>query len=139
MSFARLIVTVNIGKAPEQKTLPSGQILTEFSGAVNIGSKEKKNTTWFDFKVWGDRCKGIMPYVQQGKKFTIVATPFTDEWEHEGKKQRRLKWNVESIDFAGDGGGSHEQQSLPTNNPIPFGAPPQDQFTAAGIDPMEIY
>lgn len=130
MSFARLIVTVNIGKNPEQKTIPTGKTLTEFSGAVNIGSKDKKNTTWFDFRVWGDRCKGIMPYVQQGKKFTIVATPYTDEWEHEGKKQRRTRWDVESIDFAGDSNGGTTPDmgaAYPPNNPIPFGAPNPEQ------------
>lgn len=137
MSFARLIVTVNIGKSPEQRTLPTGKVLTEFSGAVNIGSKDKKNTTWFDFRVWGDKCKGIMPYVQQGKKFTIVAIPYTDEWEHEGKKQRRTRWDVESIDFAGDSnGGSHDTSPAPPpGNPIPFGGYP----SSAGVDVDNLY
>jgi single-stranded DNA-binding protein len=137
MSFVRLIVTVNIGKSPEQRTLPTGRTLTEFSGAVNIGSKDKKNTTWFDFRVWGDKCKGIMPYVQQGKKFTIVATPYTDEWEHEGKKQRRTRWDVESIDFAGDSsGGSHDASPAPPpGNPIPFGGYP----ASSGVDTDNLY
>jgi single-strand DNA-binding protein len=61
----------NLGRDPEQKTLPNGNTVTNFSIAANTG---KDQTTWISCTVFGVRGDTVMQFFKKGSKVAVSGS-----------------------------------------------------------------
>lgn len=114
----RVLLTGNLTKDPDLKTLPSGTAVCELRIAVN-GSKKDATDHWVDdpgfytVTVWGAQGENCARYLAKGRPVAIDGHLKWSEWQPaEGAKRERVTVVADSVQFLSDGK-SHEarQQS----------------------------
>ena len=72
-----------------------------FSIAVNEYSKDKEFANYFDCVLFGNRAKGLAPFMTKGKKVTICGKLRQDRWQSEdGSNRSKVRIVANDIDFA---------------------------------------
>lgn len=72
-----------------------------FTIAVNEYSKDKEFTNFFDCVIFGNRAKGVAPYIVKGAKVFITGRLRQDRWEAEdGTNRSRVRIIVSDLDFS---------------------------------------
>ena len=137
----RVIVTGNLTRDPELRTLPSGTSVCSLRIAVN--SRRKENDQWveepnyFDVTVWGAQGENCATYLSKGRPVAVDGRLRWREWEASDGSGKRQAVDIvaQSVQFLGsrDGGGQPQgggfaaQSDVPTDNsdfqqPQPVGA-----------------
>ena len=71
-----------------------------FAIAVNEYSKDKEFVNFFDCVMFGNRAKGIAPFIVKGAKVSISGRLRQDRWQAEdGTNRSRIRIIVSDIDF----------------------------------------
>lgn len=114
----------HLGKDAEQKTLPSGKTVINFSIAHtdrwkdNQGQQQEK-TTWIECAYWTEKTK-IMEYLKKGKQVYVEGTPEVRTWESNGKSGAGITVRIREIQLLGVGGegkgGAAVKQETPVKN-----------------------
>ncbi len=76
----KITVTGNVGKDPEVRYAPNGDIFTVFSLAVTSGSKGKKKIDWFEVNCNGKTAEVVSKHVRKGTRLLIEGTPSINAW-----------------------------------------------------------
>jgi single-strand DNA-binding protein len=119
MSFARLEIFGNLGGDPETRYTPNGNMVVEFSIAVNNWRKPNDPPTWYRCSAWGDLANRIDGLAQKGsiqKGYSLlVRGPFEPRaWTaNDGSERISFDINVESFDFTGGGRRNDESSEEP--------------------------
>lgn len=72
-----------------------------FAIAVNEYSKDKEFVNFFDCVMFGNRAKGIAPYIVKGAKVFITGRLRQDRWTAEdGTNRSRVRIIVSDLDFS---------------------------------------
>lgn len=72
-----------------------------FAIAVNEYSKDKEFTNFFDCVIFGNRAKGVAPYIVKGAKVFITGRLRQDRWQAEdGTNRSRVRIIVSDLDFS---------------------------------------
>ena len=76
MSYQLTVIVGNLGRDPEMRYTPSGQVVTNFSVATtrqyaDAAGQIKKETTWFRISVWGKQAENCNQYLRKGSKVLI--------------------------------------------------------------------
>ena len=72
-----------------------------FSIAVNEYSKDKEFANYFDCVLFGNRAKGLAPFLTKGKKITVCGKLRQDRWQAEdGSNRSKVRIVANDIDFA---------------------------------------
>jgi len=120
----QLLIAGNVGKDPVLRNTPSGDAVLGFSLAVDNGkdkSGAKRDATWYDCSVWGNRATSLQHHITKGSKLVLSGRPTVRV--HEGKAYLGL--TVDGLTFMGGGG---ERQTDPTERDVrqPGGGPGAD-------------
>lgn len=113
----RVILTGNLTKDPEVRTLPnSGQSVCTLRLACN-GRRRNSEGQWedapnyFDVTVWGQQGENCGKYLRKGRGVAIDGRLRWREWESpEGQKRQAVDIIAETVQFlggAGDGAGGN--------------------------------
>lgn len=72
-----------------------------FAIAVNEYSKDKEFVNFFDCVIFGNRAKGVAPYIVKGAKVFITGRLRQDRWSAEdGTNRSRVRIIVSDLDFS---------------------------------------
>jgi single-strand DNA-binding protein len=117
----RVIVTGNLTRDPELRSLPSGNSVCKLRIAVN--SRRKENGEWvdkpnyFDVTVWGAQGENCATYLSKGRPVAIDGRLEWREWEaQDGSKRQAVEIIADSVQFLGgrgDGEGGGGNQFVP--------------------------
>jgi single-strand DNA-binding protein len=91
-----------VGREPEQKILPSGNILVNLSLATNERWRDKageiqERTSWHRITIWGGQANFTIQYVHKGDLLYIEGRIDYQEWEKNGVKQYSTSIIAQSI------------------------------------------
>lgn len=125
-----LIIAGTVGKDAVLRNTTSGDAVLGFSVAVDNGkdkSGEKREPTWYDCAIWGDRAKKLESHITKGLRMTLTGRPTARE--HEGKVY--LGISVDNFTFQGGGaeksdnysgsaGKAKASESYDLNDDVPF-------------------
>jgi single-strand DNA-binding protein len=108
-----VVVTGNLTKDPELRTLPSGTSVCELRIAVNSRRKDQSGNwvdkpNYFDVTVWGAQGENCATYLSKGRPVAIEGRLDWREWEtQEGQKRQAVQIIANSVQFLGsrDSGG----------------------------------
>lgn len=89
----KVILIGAVGKDPEQKSLPSGGVVVNFSLATSESWKDKQTgqqqeaVEWHRLVAFGKLAEIIAQYVKKGSKLYIEGSLKTRSWEQDGAKR----------------------------------------------------
>ena len=97
-----LNVIGNVGKDAETRFLSDGKSVTNFSVAMESGWGDRKQTTWVNCSMWGERGSKVAQYITKGSKVGVTGEISLREWESNGKSGVSLECNVSNVTLCGD-------------------------------------
>jgi len=109
----RVIVTGNLTKDPELRSLQSGTSVCKLRIAVN-SRRKNQNGEWvdkpnyFDVTVWGAQGENCSTYLSKGRPVAIDGRLEWREWDtQDGAKRQAVEIIADSVQFLGsrEGGG----------------------------------
>ena len=110
-----VVITGNLTRDPELRSLPSGTSVCELRVAVNSRRKDGSTGEWvdkpnyFDVTVWGAQGENCANYLSKGRPVAIEGRLDWREWEaKDGGKRQSVQIIANSVQFLGsrDGGGN---------------------------------
>jgi single-strand DNA-binding protein len=111
----RVVMTGNLTRDPELRSLPSGMSVCSLRIACNTRRKgtsgeweDKPN--YFDVTVWGAQGENCARYLAKGRPVAIDGRLEWREWEQEGQKRQAVDIIADSVQFLGgrdDAGGGN--------------------------------
>ena len=113
-SINTVVVSGNLTRDPELRSLPSGTTVCELGIAVNERNKNAQTNEWedranfFDVTVWGGMGEWAARSLQKGAGLTVEGRLRWEQWERDGEKRSKIKIVANSLvprDDRGQGGG----------------------------------
>jgi single-strand DNA-binding protein len=103
-----VVITGNLTRDPELRSLPSGTSVCEMRIAVNTRRKNNASGEWedrpnyFDVKVWGAQGDNCARFLSKGRPVAVQGRLEWREWEtQEGHKRQAVDIIAESVQFLG--------------------------------------
>lgn len=143
MNINRVIITGNLTRDPELKSLPSGTSVCDLGVAVNGRYKAndgewKDRANFFDVTVFGGQADACGRYLSKGRPVAVDGELRYESWEKDGQKRSKVKIVASTVQFLGDGsgrqGGSNGASDVTSDGDFaPATAPAADgDFAPAG-------
>ena len=144
----RVVLTGNLTRDPELRSLPSGMAVCSLRIASNTRRKDNSTGEWvdkpnyFDVTVWGAQGENCARFLSKGRPVCIDGRLDWREWQaQDGTKREAIEIVAESVQFlggrddsaAGQGGGAYNNGFAPHSDvpadtsdfaPQPVGARP---------------
>ncbi len=122
----RVVITGNLTKDPELRSLPSGTALCELRIACN--TRRKSGEEWvdkpnyFNVKVWGAQGENAARYLTRGRPVAIDGRLEWREWEaQDGSKRQAIDIIADTVQFLTNANGNGNGQDA-GREPIAVGA-----------------
>jgi single-strand DNA-binding protein len=119
----RVILTGNLTRDPELRSLPSGTSVCNLRVATNTRRKDGSTGEWvdkpnyFDVTVWGAQGENCAQYLSKGRPIAVDGRLEWREWQDkEGNKRQSVDIIADSVQFlgsreGGENGGRFTPQS----------------------------
>jgi single-strand DNA-binding protein len=119
----RVILTGNLTRDPELRSLPSGTAVCSLRVATNTRRKDQSTGEWvdkanyFDVTVWGQQGENCAQYLSKGRPIAVDGRLEWREWQDkEGNKRQSVDIIADSVQFlgsreGGENGGRFTPQS----------------------------
>ncbi|MEA2331053.1 MAG: single-strand DNA-binding protein [Thermoleophilaceae bacterium] len=119
----RVIITGNLTRDPELRSLPSGTSVCNLRVACNTRRKDNSSGEWvdkpnyFDVTVWGSQGENCSQYLAKGRPVAVDGRLEWREWQDkEGNKRQSVDIIADSVQFlgsreGGENGGRFTPQS----------------------------
>lgn len=120
----------NLGKDAELRATKNGDLLLQFSVAMNSGYGERKATTWVRCTLFGKRAESLKPYLTKGQQVVVSGEAALHEWTTEdGITKSSLECKVNEVTLIG---GKPEHREEPAPQAPPAMRPQAQQEVAFG-------
>jgi single-strand DNA-binding protein len=103
-----VVITGNLTRDPELRSLPSGTSVCDLRVAVNTRRKNGATGEWedkpnyFDVKVWGAQGENCQRFLSKGRPVAVQGRLEWREWEtQDGQKRQAVDIIAESVQFLG--------------------------------------
>ena len=111
MSFHQTIIEGHLGKDTEQRYLPSGDAVSNFSVAVSETWKDKngeskEQTTWYRVNAFGKLAEICGQYLKKGSHVLIVGKMQERKWEKDGTERTSWELRADTMRMLGKREGS---------------------------------
>jgi single-strand DNA-binding protein len=138
----RVIITGNLTRDPELRSLPSGMSVCSLRVACNTRRKDNQSGEWvdkpnyFDVTIWGRQGENAAQYLSKGRPVAIDGRLEWREWQdQQGNKRQSVDIIADNVQFlsspdgfnGGNGGGNGftAQSDIPVSTddfaPAPVG------------------
>ena len=103
----RVVLTGNLTRDPELRSLPSGMSVCSLRVAVNTRRKDQQGNwvdkpNYFDVTVWGAQGENCAQYLAKGRPVAVDGRLNWREWEDkEGGKRQTVDIIADSVQFLG--------------------------------------
>src|SRR5256884_3190208 len=134
----RVIITGNLTRDPELRSLPSGMSVCSLRIACNTrrkgqGGEWEDKPNYFDVTVWGAQGENCAKYLSKGRPIAVDGRLEWREWEtQDGQKRQAVDIIADSVQFlggrddAGTGNGFSGRSDVPVDDkdmqPAPAGS-----------------
>jgi single-strand DNA-binding protein len=146
MNLNKVMLIGNLTRDPESRTIPSGQMVCNFSIATSsqwtgADGKKQERTEYHPIVAWGKLAEICTQYLVKGKKIYAEGRLQTREWEaQDGAKKQRTEIILENmimLDRAGTspGGSPSDLQPQASYSSTPTS---QEPIIDRGIGDQEI-
>lgn len=126
----KIIISGNLGKAPELRYTPKGTPVTSFSVATNerwvVNGTKQQHTEWHDCVAWGNLGETVKKYLDKGSKVLVEGRINTRKYDDkDGNTHYRKELVVKTIEFlSAPNNSTTEEQPDQSSCPLPEDAEP---------------
>ena len=111
MNINRVVITGNLTKDPELRSLPSGTAVCDLRVAVNTRRKDGEEwvdkPNYFDVTVFGGQGEAVAQHLTKGRGVAVDGRLEWREWEtQENGKRQAVSIIADSVQFLPSGNGS---------------------------------
>lgn len=96
-----IILSGNLGKDPELKTLPSGKKVCKFSLASRDKRGDKDLTEWSNITVFGYRAEKCAQFLERGSSVILTGRKVTNKWKGKDGNDKYMT-EIQSFDVYPD-------------------------------------
>ncbi len=136
-----VVITGNLTKDPELRSLPSGTSVCELRVAVNSRRRDQSGEwvdkpNFFDVTVWGAQGENCSTYLSKGRPVAIEGRLDWREWEtQDGGKRQAVQIVADSVQFLGsrDGGGEGGGARFQAQSDVPADTSDFENSQPAGV------
>lgn len=123
-----------IGRDAELRYAGNGDAVSNFSLAVDVGTKSNPRTLWIDCVLWGKRAEALTQYLTKGSKVTAHGRVELSEYvKKDGTPGAKLQVTINEVDLhGGSTEAAHEPAPPPAPSPRAPSAPPAPPAPKAG-------
>jgi len=122
-----VVITGNLTKDPELRSLQSGTAVCKLRVAVNSRRKDQSGEwvdkpNYFDVTVWGAQGENCATYLSKGRPVAVEGRLEWREWEAEGGgKRQAVEIIANSVQFLGsrDGNAGGESNGIQARSDVP--------------------
>lgn len=127
-----------IGRDAELRHASNGDSVSNFSLAVDVGTKANQRTLWVDCVLWGKRAEALTPYLLKGGKVTVHGRVDLSEYQKkDGTQGAKLQITVSEVDLHGGSDKPADAAPAPAPARAPSKpAPPKAGWPQQGIDDL---
>ena len=100
-NYNRVILAGHLTKTPDIKTVKDGLTVGNCGIAVNRKYKDKSETMFIDFTIFGKSAEALGTYATKGSAVLIEGRLDLQQWESEGQKKSRHIVVVENFQLLG--------------------------------------
>jgi single-strand DNA-binding protein len=121
----RVVVTGNLTRDPELRSLQSGTSVCELRIAVNSSRKDESGNwvdkpNYFNVKVWGAQGENCATYLSKGRPVAIDGRLDWREWEaQDGTKRQAVEIIANSVQFLGSRGDAPSGNGIQASSDVP--------------------
>ena len=123
----RVVLTGNLTRDPELRSLPSGMSVCSLRLACNTRRKNNSTGEWedkpnyFDVTVWGAQGENCARFLSKGRPVAIDGRLEWREWEDRetGKKRQSVDIIADSVQFLGSREGSENGGRFTPQSDVP--------------------
>jgi single-strand DNA-binding protein len=134
----RVIITGNLTRDPELRSLPSGMSVCSLRVACNTRRKDNQSGEWvdkpnyFDVTIWGRQGENAAQYLSKGRPVAIDGRLEWREWQdNQGNKRQSVDIIADNVQFLSDGGaGGGNGNGFSAQSDIPVST---DDFAPAPV------
>ena len=145
----RVVLTGNLTRDPELRSLPSGMSVCSLRVACNTRRKNNSSGEWedkpnyFDVTVWGAQGENCARFLSKGRPIALDGRLEWREWQDkEGNNRQSIEIIADAVQFLGGrdegagGGGFTPRSDVPVNESDfqPVAAPSGNGSSAADDD-----
>ena len=126
-------------KDAEQRSIPSGTVITNFSVASDTGFGERKVTTFYNCSYFR-KADGLMTYLKKGAQVFITGEHSLRKYpKSDGTEGASSEVNVNNINLVGGAGGNQpsQQQQSSQQQPASQSAGPDYGAPQGGADYLD--
>jgi single-strand DNA-binding protein len=103
---ANVSILGNVGRTPESRLTPQGDVIASFSIASNTVRKTKdgevKKTDWFRVTAFGKQAETLMEYTKKGDRLLVQGKLTLNPWtDRQGSPQVSADLLLQDFQFAG--------------------------------------
>lgn len=125
----RAVLTGNLTRDPELRSLPSGTSVCELRIGVNSRRKDAASGEWvdkpnyFNIKVYGPQGENCVRYLKKGRQVCVDGRLDWREWETEAGKREAVDIIADSVQFLGsrEDSGADGAEYVEEFTPVPVG------------------
>lgn len=123
----KVILIGNLGRDPEQRSMPNGTAVTNFSIATSDSwrdqktNERKERTEWHNIVCFGRTAEIASEYLKKGSKVFIEGSLRTSSWEADGVKKYRTEVvcrDMQMLDSRGGGAAAGGKAANPASQPM---------------------
>jgi single-strand DNA-binding protein len=122
----RVVLTGNLTRDPELRSLPSGTSVCSLRIASNTRRKDGSTGEWvdkpnyFDVTVWGAQGENCAQYLAKGRPIAVDGRLEWREWQDkEGNKRQSVDIIADSVQFLGSREGSENGGRFTPQSDVP--------------------
>src|SRR3954454_266562 len=129
----RVILTGNLTRDPERRSLPSGTTVCSLRLASNTRRRDASTGEWsekpnyFDVTVWGPQGENCARFLSKGRSVAVDGRLEWREFEtRDGQKRETVEIVAEHVQFLSEAAGPQREASEPSRPSAP--AAPADPY-----------
>lgn len=126
MNFNTIVQAGRLTRDPEERTIPDGTFLCEFTVASNRKIGDREETLFMDWTAWGKTAEAIVKWFSIGKPILVTGRMRTEQWEKDGVRKSKIRATVSEFAFVtSKNDDENEKVKAPTASSAPAenGAP----------------
>jgi single-strand DNA-binding protein len=136
-----VVITGNLTRDPELRSLPSGNSVCKLRVAVNSRRKDQggqwvDKPNYFDVTVWGAQGENCATYLSKGRPVAVQGRLEWREWEaKDGTKRQAVEIIADAVQFLGsrDGGGQGGGNGFAAGSDVPADTSDFERSETAGV------
>ncbi len=121
----RVVLTGNLTRDPELRSIPSGNSVCSLRLAVNTRRKDAsgqwvEKPNYFDVTVWGAQGENVANYCSKGRAIAVDGRLEWREWQDkEGNKRQSVDIIADSVQFLGSRDGAENGGRFVPQSDVP--------------------